>query len=102
MNVAEEYIEHNENMYRLGFRFRSLIPTNSFDANFREADKKHGFENRILSSDIFSPPMSIEVVGPFVKMIFHKEREVIVIENPDLAVWYRQVFEILWKLGKDY
>jgi sugar-specific transcriptional regulator TrmB len=94
--VTNEYTEHFEELYKLGFKVKSIVPSNSLDEKFREEDVTHGFETKRISSDLFSPSVSVEICGSIVKSIFHKKKEVVVIEDKELADFYIQLFEIVW------
>jgi HTH-type transcriptional regulator, sugar sensing transcriptional regulator len=94
--IGSEYSEHFEELERLGFMLRSIVPDNSRDESFREWDRKAGFETRKIDHKAFSPKVSIEVMGSIVKTIFHKNKEVMVVDDAHLADLYRQMFEILW------
>jgi sugar-specific transcriptional regulator TrmB len=96
MRVGQEYPDHFDELYRLGFKLRSITPSNSYDRDFRESDKHYGFESRKIASTLFSPSISIEVCGDLTKTIIHKKREVIVLHDRGVADFYRQIFEMLW------
>ena len=96
--VAREYTDYFDELHRLGFSLRSIVPSRSDDASFREVDREYGFETKKLPSAVFSPDVSIEVCGDLVKTIIHKKREVIVVRDRGVAGFYRQIFDILWSM----
>lgn len=96
LKVGNEYPDHFEELHKLGFKLKSITPSNSHDDNFREDDKKYGFTTKKISASIFSPGVSIEVCGDLTKTIIHKKREVIITKDKTVADFYRQIFSMLW------
>lgn len=98
--VGNVYYEHYSQLHKLGFRLKGLVPSNSKDDGFREEDQKKSVEVKKIDYRIFSPAVSTEICGSLVKTIFHKKKEVIVIEDEGLADFYRQTFGFMWSSGK--
>ncbi len=96
VKVRDEYIEHSEHIYKLGMKVKCVMPSNSNDLSFREDDQKYGFETKKIDHKLFSPGVSIEICGDIVKMIMHKQKQVIVMEEKSMAEFYKQVFGLLW------
>ncbi len=97
--VGGEYMEHFGHFYDLKIKLRAITPSDSNDKEFREDDRKYGFQTKKLSAKVFSPSVSTEVFDDFVKLIFHKKKEVVVINDSGLADFYRQTFEMMWALN---
>lgn len=97
VKVRDEYFEHMEQIYDLGLKVKCIMPSNTYDAEFRADDIRHGFETKKIDHKLFSPGVSVEVGGDVVKMIMHKQKQVIVMEDKSLADFYKQVFQLLWK-----
>ncbi|MES3004835.1 MAG: helix-turn-helix domain-containing protein [Patescibacteria group bacterium] len=95
--VSEAYVEHCADLYKLGFKLKGITPSDSYDQSFRENDKKYGFENKRISPSVFSPGMSVEVCGSLVKLIFHKKKEVVIVDDKSFAGFYIQIFNLLWR-----
>lgn len=98
--IDSEYANHFEDLGRKGFSLRSLVPSNSHDQILRAKDKDFDFKTRRLSSEVYSPPISIEVIDDTVKLLLHKSREVVVIEDKSTAVFFKQIFEFMWTSGE--
>jgi predicted DNA-binding transcriptional regulator len=96
MKVRDEYFEHSEHVHKLGMKVKCIMPSNTHDEAFREDDKKYGFETKKINHKLFSPNVSVEICGDVVKMIMHKQKQVIVMEEKGMAEFYKQVFELLW------
>lgn len=95
-NIKSEYLEHLEELHNLGFKLKSIVPSDSQDAEFRRIDKEYGFETKRVSHKLFSPPISIEIYDDLVKIIIHTKSEVIVIRDSGVADFYRQIFQFLF------
>lgn len=95
--IKPEYNEHFEEMGRLGYKLRSIVPSNSLDQSFRARDLEFGFESKKIDVALFSSSISVEIFNSHVKFIVHKAQEVIVIENQDTVRFFRQIFEIAWR-----
>jgi len=96
VKIGSEYKNYYRELYQLGFKMRSITPSNSYDEDFREDDKKYGFESKNIPSELFSPSVSIEVCGDLTKTIIHTKREVIVVRDKEVADFYKQIFSLLW------
>lgn len=94
--VNDAYLEHYTQLYKLGFKMKGISPSDSNDREFREEDKGYGFIMKRMDHKIFSPGISAEICGSLVKMIFHKKKEVVVINDKELADFYRQIFATVW------
>ncbi len=101
LKVGGEYKDYFHELYRLGFKLKSITPSNSHDEDFREGDKKYGFESKKIPNELFSPGVSIEVCGDLTKTVVHKNGEVVVVRDKSVAEFYRQIFNILWSLDFD-
>lgn len=97
VKVGSEYREYFGELYRLGFKLKSIVPISSNDKDFREDDEKYGFETKKIANSVFSPSISIEVCGDLTKTIIHKKREMIVVRDKGVADFYRQIFNVIWK-----
>lgn len=96
MKIRNEYTEHAMHIHEQGLHLKCIMPSDSHDDVFRDGDEKYGFETKRINHTLFSPSVSIEIGGDVVKMIFHKQKEVVVIEEKGLADFYKQVFVMLW------
>ncbi len=96
--VHPAYLEHKREIHRLGFKLKCIIPVDSDDRLFREGDTEFGFDIKKIKSTVFSPHVSIEVCDTLVKYIFHSKREIVVMEDKNLADFYKQIFMIVWKV----
>lgn len=98
MIVRDEYFEHSENIYRLGITVKCIMPSDTHDEVFRKHDERYKIEIQKVDHALFSPRVSIEVCDDIVKTIFHKQKQVTVIEDVGLANFYKQIFNMLWKI----
>ena len=96
--VSDKYLEHYTDIHKAGFTLRGISPSTSDDSSFREEDKKYGYHVKRIPHEIFSPAVSTEVCGSLVKTIFHKNNQVLVVDDKGLADFYRQVFNQFWNL----
>ncbi len=94
--IGDEYTEHFEHLHDLKVKLISVTADNSNDKAFREEDRKFGFQTKRLPAKLFSPSVSTEVFDSTVKLVFHKKKEVVVINDAGLADFYRQTFEMMW------
>lgn len=96
--VNPAYTEHAMQIHQLGLKLKCIIPSDSADEVFRKDDKKYGFEIKKINHTLFSPNISVEICGDVVKIIFHKKKEVMTIEEKELADFYKQIFMVMWRV----
>lgn len=94
--VAPEYGEHIQLAGRLGFKMRSILPSDSRDEYFRSVDARYAFESKRIDREVLGPGISVEVFGSCTKFLLHKKKEVVVIEDQATAAFLRQLFELTW------
>ncbi len=97
VKVGREYRDYHQELYKLGFKLKAIVPASSNNKEFRSDDKKYGFESKKIANNIFSPLISVEVCDDLTKIIIHKKKEVIVVRDKGVADFYRQIFNIIWK-----
>lgn len=98
--VGGVYFEHYNQLNKLGFKLKGIVPADSRDEGFRDADKERNVETKKIDHKLFSPAVSTEVCGSLVKTIFHKKKEVVVIDDQELSNFYIQIFNFLWNSGR--
>ena len=64
---------------------------------YRDTDKLAGREIKILSKEVYSSNISIEIGDNWVKTNDFENLQGLIIENPAFAKTMREIFEIIWK-----
>lgn len=82
-------------------RTRAFAPQDPNVDVFRERDIEQYRDVAILPTTEYSGPISlVEIQDELVKIIFHKDLQALVIENPKFARLFKEVFEMIWKTRK--
>lgn len=91
------YNPYPKHMADAGIRLRGITPEHDSTKKIVEIDEALGFSIERVPYDTYSSKASIEAGDTFIRIILNKEKQAVVIENPELAEAVRQIFEIVWK-----
>jgi sugar-specific transcriptional regulator TrmB len=82
-------------------RTRAFAPEDPNIDEFRKRDAEQFREVKILPTTEYTGPVSlVEIQDGLVKIVLHKDRQALVIENPKFALLLKQMFEMVWKAKK--
>ncbi len=90
------YDWNHENV-RLGISSRTLVPNDPTLREFRKHDARHLRAVKKLPVDEYSSALSIEITRLFVRISLYSEKQSIILDSPDVAQTFRQIFELLWR-----
>lgn len=98
--LAKIMIDWNLENAKLNITSRTLVPDDTSLKEFRQLDKQHLRTVKKIPVDEYSSELSIEITQLFVRITLYSEHEKqsIVLDSPDVAGTFRQIFEMLWKL----
>jgi hypothetical protein len=93
-------IFHNWNkaLHDNNITLSSVAPKDSSLKEFRKKDKQYGFKNKELPSRKYASKISVDVTDQFVRIIFFKEKQVLIIESTEFATTLKQVFSLVWNI----
>lgn len=86
----------NKEMHELGIRLTSIAPKDSNLKKFRSKDLQYGFKSKEISKKTYDSKISIDVTDRFVRILFFKEKQALIIENEELALTLKQIFRLVW------
>jgi sugar-specific transcriptional regulator TrmB len=86
----------NKDMYDLGIKLVSIAPKDSDLKKFRTRDLQYGFKNKEISKKSYDSKLSIDITDRFVRIVFFKEKQALIIENEELASALKQIFNLVW------
>ncbi|MEK7855938.1 MAG: hypothetical protein AAB288_07605 [Acidobacteriota bacterium] len=81
-----------------GITLRGIVPDHpSLKVWREERDQKYGHMVKIVPFEAYSATNSIDVGDTFVRIIGFRDLQAVIIDNPDVALSVRQIFEMLWR-----
>ena len=82
-----------------GVHYRSILPEHPTARVFSQLSDEQGFgwEAKYVPLDEYSSQASFEVYGDLVLMTARQQKQVVIVENKDIADKHRQIFELLWQ-----
>lgn len=87
----------NEAVYQNSTQIQSLAPNSDFLSQFRKKDKAHGFLSKVVPTRLYSSRCSIDITPLFVRVIFFKEQQAIIIESSDAAKAMSEIFNMVYQ-----
>ncbi len=96
IRIPEYYFEHNDLLFRQHTTVRAIAPEDDSLRQFRKTDVRRNRKVKMFPTSIFSPRTSVDIADTFVRILLHKDKQALVIENKDFADFMKQVFEIIW------
>lgn len=99
--LLEYFDEINEQQRKHGIKRRGITvhhPTIIKKYLKKEVSEKFGVEVKALSKDKYSSRVSIEIFDSSVHIFSHRNMEITVIDNLDVAEAMKQIFEMIWDL----
>lgn len=84
-------------------RMRALVTDTAYHRKIVERDKAELRQTRLLSKQLFTQDVEINIYGDKVAMISFVENELVgvILESKVFAAGHKQLFEILWSLAKE-
>lgn len=86
----------NNDIYNFGIKLVSIAPKDSDLKKFRNRDLQYGFKSKEISKKSYDSKLSIDVTDRFVRIVFFKEKQALIIENEELASALKQIFNLVW------
>lgn len=76
---------------------KSISPKESSLREFRKKDQEYGFESMQVEKNKYSSKISIDITDKFVRILFFREKQALIIENEELSLSMKQIFSMIWK-----
>lgn len=86
----------NKEMHNLGISLTSIAPKDGNLKKFRNKDLQYGFKSKEISKKSYDSKLSIDITDRFVRILFFKEKQALIIENEELAMALKQIFGLVW------
>ncbi|MEO6536701.1 MAG: helix-turn-helix domain-containing protein [Candidatus Paceibacterota bacterium] len=89
--------EWNDKNAKRRITMRGIVPDHESLELYREQDKKHGRNMKVVPHEEFSSEVAIDISERIVRIHDYKNLQGIAIENADVAKTMREIFEMVWK-----
>lgn len=94
--VRRIFSEYNEMLRKAQIKIRGIVPDHPSLKEYRDADKQFGRDIKIVPLEKYSSDVSIDIGPDFVKILMFKNMHGVLIEDKNLAIALRQIFEMQW------
>lgn len=88
--------EWNKQLVKLGITTRAIVPEHSSLKEWRALDAAHRRVVKVVPHAQYSSRIAIEVNDRLVRILMFKDRQAIVIDNPQVAATMSEIFEMAW------
>lgn len=95
--LTDYFADWNNKNARRHITMRGIVPDHESLQLYREQDRKHGRNMKIVSHAEFSSEVAIDISERIVRIHDYKNLQGIAIENADVAKTMREIFEMVWK-----
>lgn len=96
--VSRLYEQYNTNLHKNGIKIRAFAPSDFSLREYRQNDDLYNRKVKILPLRDFSSDITIEISKIFVRLIFHADKKILIMESEHLVKMMKQIFEITWNL----
>lgn len=86
----------NKSLKENHIKLKSVAPKNSSLKSFRKKDVEYGFQNKEINEKLYSSKISVDITKQFVRIIFFKEKQVLIIESVEFSNVLSEVFRLVW------
>ena len=94
--LFQQYRDYNIALYERRVAVRAIIPDHPSLDKFRDWDSNLKWEVRRPSPSLYANEVTIEITSLFVRLIFHKHKQALIIENVELVQSLSQIFDMVW------
>jgi len=94
--LTDYFTEWNEKNRKRGIKMRGIVPDHDSLEEYRNADKEHGRNMKVVPYKEFSSEVAIDISENVVRIHDYKNLQGIAIENADVAKTMREIFEMVW------
>lgn len=94
--MASIFDEYNNKLKRKNIKIRGIVPEHSSLKQYREEDERFNRKMKIVTFDKYSSNVSIDIGSDFVKILMFSTLQGVVIEDKNLALAMKQIFEMQW------
>ena len=90
----------NPERKRLGIKIRGISSNDPSLKEYKKTAADFGYDIHWIDPKKYLSDSSIEIGEDFVQIVSHRYLQAVLIENPDVAKAFRQIFELVWNLKK--
>ena len=95
--LFQQYRDYNLALHERNINVRAIIPDHPSLDKFRNWDDGLKWEVRRPSLDVYTNEVTIEITSLFVRLIFHKHKQALIIENLEFVQSFSQIFDLVWR-----
>lgn len=92
-NIFDEY---NRKLKNKNVKVRGIVPDHPSLKGYREKDREFNRNIKIVPFEKYSSDVSIDIGPDFVRILMFKDLQGVIIENKNLAMALKQIFEMQW------
>jgi len=96
--ASKLYEQYNADLYKNGVKIRAFAPADFLLREYRQKDDAQNRKVIILPLRDFSSDITLEISKIFVRLTFHADKKILIMESEHLVKMMRQIFEIIWSL----
>ena len=89
--------EFGSDMHKARITMRGIAPDDEALSHYRETDTQYGREMKVIPKETYSSEVAIDCIGDLVRIQDYKNLQGTILENPDVAKTFREIFEMVWK-----
>lgn len=99
--ISKIYDKYNSDLYKNNVKIRAFAPSDFSLKEYRQKDNT--FNRKVITLPInqFSSDITLEISEIFVRLIFHADKKILIIESEHLIKMMKQIFELIWNLISD-
>lgn len=90
----------NPERKRLGIKIRGISSNDPSLKGYKKTAADFGYDIHWINPKKYLSDSSIEIGEDFVQIVSHRHLQAVLIENPDVAKAFHQIFELVWSLEK--
>ena len=94
--MVKIFHEWNEELAKNDIKLHSIAPKDRELQGFREKERDYGFLNKIIDKNKYSSKLSVDITEEFVRILFFKEKQALIIESKEFSATFKQIFKIVW------
>jgi sugar-specific transcriptional regulator TrmB len=94
--LIQLFRELNDAFKERNVRNRSIARDHPSLQEFRSVDAEYNRKVKVIPNNKYSSNISVEIHTSFIRILMFKELQCVIIDNPNVAMTFKQIFEMVW------
>lgn len=94
--MVKIFHEWNKDLAQNNIKLHSIAPKDRELQDFRQKESDYGFLNKIIDKSKYSSKISVDITDEFVRVLFFREKQALIIESKEFSATLKQIFKIIW------